>query len=346
MLKINDVLVLIPAYLPDFKMVDFVKDLKKEGFDKIVIVRDGVFYCNDEVFEEVQKLYGCVVLDHNVNLGKGRALKTGFNYVLNNFKDIAGIVMADADGQHLAVDVVKMAESLILNKNSYIIGTRDFSLNSVPLRSLIGNRFACFFFSYLIGAKIYDTQTGLRAFSYENIKKFIKINGEKYDFETNMLLNLKKLDLPIVKVSINTVYIDSNKSSHFNPFFDTIKIAKNIVNYYLPILLILALDSILSGVISIFNNIPVVYNVLVVSFITYFLNLKFNSDLYKYQNNRIVYLFLFFWWLFIAFIFILMILFCKNIIIVKVVGNFIFFLVNIWFHDFFLFNYKKNRSEV
>lgn len=346
MLKINDVLVLIPAYLPDVKMVDFVKDLKNKGFDKIVIVRDGVFSCNNEVFETVQSLYGCVVVDHNVNLGKGRALKTGFNYILNNFKDIAGVVMADADGQHLAVDVVKMAESLLLNKNSYIIGTRDFSLNSVPLRSLIGNRFACFFFSYLIGSKIYDTQTGLRAFSYENIKKFIKINGEKYDFETNMLLNLKKLDIPIVKVSINTVYIDSNKSSHFNPFFDTIKIAKNIVNYYLPILLILILDSFLIAMVEKFTNIPLYVNILSVSFISYLINIKANYYLYQYQNNKIVYLFLFFWWLFIAFIFILMLLFFKNIIILKVVGNFVFFILNIWFHDFFLFNYKKNRSVV
>lgn len=345
MLKINDVLVLIPAYLPDEKMVNFVKDLKKEGFDKIVIVRDGVFSCNDEFFEAAKNFYGVYVVDHNVNLGKGRALKTGFNYVLNNFKDIAGVVMADADGQHLAVDVVKMAESLILNKNSYVMGVRDFSLNSVPVRSLIGNRFACFFFSYLIGDKVYDTQTGLRAFSYENIKKFIAVSGEKYDFETNMLLSLKTLNIDIVNVKINTVYIDSNKSSHFNPFMDTIKIAKNIVNYYLPILFILILDSFLTGIISIFDEIPLFTNILVVAMVGFLLNLKFNKDLYKYQKNNIIYLWLFFWWIFIAFIFILMLFFCKNLIILKVVGNFLFFLFNIFFHDFFLFNYKNNKRR-
>lgn len=82
--------VVIPAYEPDDKLIKFCKDLHKNGFKNIIVVNDGSSTGYDALFYETAKVEGCTVLRHAVNQGKGRALKTAFNYILNQFSDGGG----------------------------------------------------------------------------------------------------------------------------------------------------------------------------------------------------------------------------------------------------------------
>lgn len=216
--------IIIPAYEPDEKMIALVENLKSAGFTEIVVVDDGSQGEGyQELFRKVQSM-GCVVLHHAVNQGKGRALKTAFNYCLYFYPDAAGCVTIDSDGQHTVKDMTACMEKLMASPNSLVLGVRDFNQEGIPARSVFGNKTTSRVMKLLTGLSISDTQTGLRAIPASFMKELLFEKGERFEFETNMLLATKDSGREIVEVPIETIYLEENKSSHFNPILDSIKI--------------------------------------------------------------------------------------------------------------------------
>ncbi len=219
-------IVLIPAYMPDKKLIGVVKELL-ENDEKILIVNDGSGKEFEDIFKEVENL-GCTVLVHEENKGKGRALKTGFEYCIEHN---LSAVTADADGQHLPKDILHIEKVLDENPNKLILGVRHFD-KTTPLRSLLGNTITRKIFKVMNdGDEIVDTQTGLRGFSLEMIKKVIDIEGERYEFEMNILLELKKRDIEVIQEPISVVYINDNESSHYDTLRDSFRVYKRIIKY-------------------------------------------------------------------------------------------------------------------
>lgn len=231
--------ILIPAYEPNKRLIKLIHDLKLTCDYKIIIVDDGSGFAYSNIFMEAEEL-GCTVLTHEVNNGKGQALKTGFNYLKEN-GDGEGVVCADCDGQHLPKDIIKIAELINGHQNCVILGTRRF-VGKVPFRSRFGNSVTRAIFSFASGAKVYDTQTGLRGFSSSMLSWLCKVPGERFEYEMNMLLEAIPSGYNFYEVDINTVYLEKNKSSHFNPLKDSFRV-------YLPILKF-SMSSILSGVLD------------------------------------------------------------------------------------------------
>lgn len=219
-----EIAVLIPSLSPTNVLLTLVDDLIKLGFKDIIVVNDGSSIEYNQIFDRLKTIKECHVLTHAINLGKGRALKTGFNYFLNNCPDYKGVITVDGDGQHRAIDTLKLAEELDKCPNHLVLGVRDFDNNKVPLKSKLGNKITRFVLKVLVNIKVQDTQTGLRGIPTKFIKHLLKVAGECYEYETNMLLESKKEEIPIKEVIIETVYIDNNASSHFNPITDSIKI--------------------------------------------------------------------------------------------------------------------------
>lgn len=225
------VTIIVPSYKPDDKLISVVSGLCDAGFDDIVVVDDGGREEYKAVFEKVSQYPGCHVLTHEVNKGKGRALKTAFEYISANRSGILGVITVDGDNQHTAEDIVKCANRLSEAQDKVVIGCRDFSGKDVPARSKFGNNMTKFIFRVGCGIKISDTQTGLRAIPFARLPEFAAMEGERYEYETNMLLEMKRLGIEFVEVPIKTVYIEENESSHFNPVKDSIKIYKVIFRY-------------------------------------------------------------------------------------------------------------------
>ncbi|MGO9379940.1 MAG: glycosyltransferase [Dissulfurispiraceae bacterium] len=215
--------VLIPAYNPGKSLLRLAESLMNLAFQHIVIVNDGSNPECKSIFAEVEKLGNCHVLHHAVNLGKGRALKTGLNYCYINFPDLPGIVTADADGQHLPEDILKVSETFLRNTGKLVLGARKFA-RGIPLRSLIGNMMTRYVFGFLVGKKLSDTQSGLRCIPMGKIPGLLRLAGEGYEYEMNMLIASKASNTDIVEEEIAAVYLDNNRSSHFNPFIDSMKI--------------------------------------------------------------------------------------------------------------------------
>lgn len=218
---------LIPAYQPDEKLVTLTKDIKKSGFYPVV-VDDGSGKKYRKYFEEAKKYAD--VISYSENKGKGHALKTGIKHIKNKFEKEYTVVTIDSDGQHTVPDMLKTTDEAVANPESLVIGARQFD-GKVPFRSRFGNSMTRKIFKMKTGAVVYDTQTGLRAFSDKLTDLMLSVEGSRYEYEMNMLLECACSGRKIIEVPIRTIYINDNEGSHFNPLRDSIKIYREIFKF-------------------------------------------------------------------------------------------------------------------
>lgn len=221
-------LVVIPAYQPDEKLKRVVLELHERTEYPILIVDDGSCAECQPLFAELEAY--ATVLHHQTNQGKGRAMKTAFAYAYTHFRSEGGLVTVDADGQHLYEDIVNIANAWEAHPDSLVLGSRRFT-GKVPFRSRAGNTITRFVFAIATGVKVYDTQTGLRAFAIDAVPQMLELSGERYEYEINQLLFCTKNQIHILEVPIETVYIEDNKSSHFHPFRDSWRVYKIILSF-------------------------------------------------------------------------------------------------------------------
>ena len=232
--------VLIPAYKPEEALITLSKELKERGFREVVIVDDGSGEEFAGIFDTLVSL-GCCVLRHDTNRGKGRALKTGIEEIIKMGVDIAGVVTADADGQHLTKDIVRVAEKLMEWPDTIVMGSRAFR-GDVPLKSRMGNAITRKVFNFLSGQHVRDTQTGLRGLPYSALPDMLKLSGDHYEYEINMLLAASQYGLMLREIDIETVYINNNSGSHFNPLKDSWRIYKCILLFGASSMLAFVID--------------------------------------------------------------------------------------------------------
>ena len=250
----NRYIALIPAYEPDKKIKGLIDELIEKGFD-IVVVDDGSGPDFAELFEELSRK--ATVLTHSENRGKGAALKTGLNYI-NKYMaytesvltpagavTVSGrdavIVTVDADGQHLPDDVRRVAEISAQRRDALVLGSRALS-EDIPARSRFGNTVTRHVYSAATGIHIHDTQTGLRAFHRSLIPRLLKIEGDRYEYEINMLMQLASEGVPIIEERIETVYENNNSGSHFRTVRDSFRVYREILKFSASSLASFAID--------------------------------------------------------------------------------------------------------
>ena len=250
----NRYIALIPAYEPDEKLKKLADELAERGFD-IVVVDDGSGPDHAELFEALSQ--NATVLTHAVNRGKGAALKTGLSYI-NKYmaytesvltpagaETVSGrdavIVTVDADGQHLPDDVLRVAEISAQRRDALVLGSRALS-EDIPVRSRFGNTITRHVYSAATGVHVHDTQTGLRAFHRSLIPRLLDIEGDRYEYEINMLMQLAAEGVPIIEERIETVYEDYNSGSHFRTVRDSFRVYREILKFSASSLASFAID--------------------------------------------------------------------------------------------------------
>ena len=245
---------LIPAYEPERKVIGLAADLKERGFD-IVVVDDGSGPEYKDIFEELSQQ--AIVLTHAQNRGKGAALKTGLSYInkymaytesvltASGTEAVSGrdavIVTVDADGQHLPDDVLRIAEISDRKKDALVLGSRALD-KDIPARSRFGNTVTRYVYSAATGVHVHDTQTGLRAFRCSLIPRLLRIGGDRYEYEINMLMQLAAEGVPVIEERIETVYENNNSGSHFRTLRDSFRVYKEILKFSASSLVSFAID--------------------------------------------------------------------------------------------------------
>ena len=226
MLQVNpSAALVIPALDPPPALAALLGQLLPRWQGPAVVVDDGSGKASQPVLARAAQL-GATVLHHGQNRGKGAALKTAFRYCLAAWPDLPGCVTADADGQHTAGDILRIAGALRRSPGSLVLGCRDFSAPDVPRKSRLGNRLTCAALALLGGVRLSDTQTGLRGIPAALLPQLVQLPGDRYEFETAMLLAARRAGIPFVELPVATVYTDGNRGSHFRPVRDTLRIAR------------------------------------------------------------------------------------------------------------------------
>ena len=218
--------ILIPSLEPDGRLPDYIRKLKEGGFAHIVVVDDGSGEAYIPIFNEVRSVADTVVLRHEVNKGKGVALKTGYRYIMENLPGISGVITADADGQHTVDDCLRLAAELEKGERALYLGSRDFNLECIPPKSRTGNKITSLVFQLLYGQYLPDTQTGLRAFRKEELSFMSEVEGERYEYEMKVLIACSRAGIPMIPVTIETIYENNNEGTHFHPIRDSWRIYK------------------------------------------------------------------------------------------------------------------------
>jgi putative flippase GtrA len=233
-------IVLIPAYEPDMKLIRLLETIVETGGGvKVLLVNDGSEPDYDEIFDRASAL-GCAVIGHPVNRGKGYALKRGFEYVEQFFPG-HDVVCADCDGQHAVVDILRVANSTAANRDAMVLGSRQFT-GRVPLANRFGNAVTRVVFARSTGQRLYDTQTGLRGYPASMLRWLQTVHGDRFEYELNVLLQAAEVGVTIQELPVETIYIEGNASSHFRPLVDSARVYAPLVKFSLSSLGAFAID--------------------------------------------------------------------------------------------------------
>ena len=232
MQDLSKISVVLPSLDPDEKLVAVIDGLLEYGFTDIILVNDGSKPENLHWFEDAAAQHPEIhLLHHEVNKGKGAALKNAFRWFLENRPDGFGVVTVDGDNQHHPADTRACCEHMLATGHC-VLGCRDFNQEDVPARSSFGNKTTSLVFKIFCGMTISDTQTGLRALPREALETLVEVSGDRFEYETNMLLAFKTYGMTFDEVKIRTVYIEENKSSHFRVIHDSWRIYKLILAHF------------------------------------------------------------------------------------------------------------------
>lgn len=231
-MEAKELIIVIPAYEPDRLLVDLIDKLNQYfTMHKMIVVDDGS--SNKEAFLEIKEKENVILLSHNKNRGKGAALKTAFSYI-QRLGENPVIVTADSDGQHSPEDICRVYQFYKKYNKGIVLGSRKFD-TKVPMRSAFGNNATRFLLRLCNGIKLHDTQTGLRAFGMDVLPQLLEIPKDRYEFEMTMLVLASQRDIEIHEISIETIYINDNLSSHFRPVRDFLRICNVILKYTIPL---------------------------------------------------------------------------------------------------------------
>lgn len=278
--------VIIPSLEPDEKLVPYIHKLLSSGIKDIIVVNDGSSKKCDCIFDEINSIESCHVLTHEVNKGKGAAIKTALKYYKENKGGASGVITVDADGQHSVTDVLRMCNAMDENPDSFVLGCREFG-SDTPSKSLYGNRITSFAMKLFYGISLSDTQTGLRGIPNPMVEGLLKVRGTRYEYELNMLIFAKGHCVPFVTIPIETIYFNNNEKSHYRPVIDSarifVRVLSGLIGFSASAICAAFLDISIYGVMikAVLVNFPLFWMLLIA-----FLSARIVSSAVNFALNR------------------------------------------------------------
>lgn len=211
--------VIIPTYNNENTLEGVVNGVL--GYtSNIIVVNDG---SNDRTSEILMQFKTIEIINHIKNKGKGSALKTAFKKAIE--KGFLYAITIDSDGQHKPEELPLFIDAIEKQPDAFIVGTRNFNQDNLSQKSAFANKFSNFWFRFIAGVKLSDTQSGYRLYPLNLISKMKLITG-KYEFELEVLVCAAWKGYKIISVPINAYYPPVEKRvTHFRPFRDFTRIS-------------------------------------------------------------------------------------------------------------------------
>ena len=221
---LNKIVVVIPVFNNSTTLLNVVTRALTQNCAKVLVVDDG---CTDCDVDALLTGLNVLILHHERNLGKGKALQTAVDY-LSSQDNLRWMITLDADGQHAPEDIHHFVNVLkkSTEEDKILIGARDFSdTNIIPGKSISGRKISNFWFKIETGYSIADAQSGFRCYPIHLLSS-IKCYTSHYDWETEIIVRAAWAGLEFQDIPITVEYFTPEKRvSHFNLFKDNLRIS-------------------------------------------------------------------------------------------------------------------------
>jgi glycosyltransferase involved in cell wall biosynthesis len=215
------ILVLIPA-LNAARTIAPVITAARAELETVVVIDDG----STDGTGELARGAGAIVLRHEVNRGKGGALKTGFSYALEN--DFAAVITIDADGQHLPHEIPKFLQAWREEGPDLIIGGRAHLFGQMLPRRRFANRISSSLIGWASRTNVTDTQSGYRLYS-ARLLRGVKLRSDGFDLESEIIIVAGLRHFKVISIPIDLAFVDGLSTSHYKPLADSLKIFRTAV---------------------------------------------------------------------------------------------------------------------
>jgi glycosyltransferase involved in cell wall biosynthesis len=210
-------LVMIPALNAAPSIGRIVAECRQQS-EPVLVIDDG----STDGTGEIARQAGAVVLWHEVNRGKGAALKTGFAYALENGFD--GVITLDADGQHLPAEIPKIRAERAASGADLIIGGRAHLFDHMLPRRRMANRFSAWSIAKASGTRVSDSQSGFRFYSTAMLRS-ITLKSDGFDLESEVIVRAGRGGFRLMTTPIELGFVDGVGTSHYRPLVDSLRIA-------------------------------------------------------------------------------------------------------------------------
>ena len=212
------------AVIPVYNNAETVRDIAERTLKilpHVLLVDDGSTDIDLKPFCEER---GIESLRHEVNQGKGAALRDALNYLAMK-PEVAYMIALDADGQHYPEDIPLFYPLMEENDWTVIVGCRDFSGENIPDSSKFGREFSNFWIRLETGIRVEDSQSGFRAYPVRYLSK-LRFLSTHYNFEAEILTRAAWGNLEIRNLPVRVHYPPREKRvSHFKPFRDNFRLS-------------------------------------------------------------------------------------------------------------------------
>ena len=221
--------IIIPAFNEEQVIQEVITDIKKAGYENIIVVDDG---SADNTFSKAQEILPNTTFRHRINRGKGAATKTGIEAAKMLGADI--IVTLDGDGQHNPEDISKLTKPIEFDKFDVVLGTRLLNPKGMPWHKILANKIGNFFTWYLYGLWVTDSQSGFRAYS-RHAAEVINTYSDRYEYDSEVIREIRKYRLKYKEIPITVRYTEYSmgkvqKQSFLNGLKTLYKMVWNIIS--------------------------------------------------------------------------------------------------------------------
>lgn len=212
-MEIKHTCALIPSYNEARTIGGIVRRLKERGFT-VYVVDDG---SRDDTARRAGD-EGAIVITNAVNMGKGGALRIGFDRAVKDGHD--SVIIMDGDDQHDVTDIAHLIKSMHETHADIIIGNRMNDTSRMPFIRVAVNHFMSWLLSLVIWQYVPDTQCGFRLIKRDVLLK-IKLESSNFEIESEIIVKAARAGFKIASAPIKTVYQD--EVSKINPVIDTLR---------------------------------------------------------------------------------------------------------------------------
>lgn len=206
MVEGKKIFIVIPILNEGKVIRDVIAEIKKSGYENIIVVDDG---SQDGTFQKIKEISGVTVLRHKINRGKGAAAKTGIEAAKLLEADI--IVTMDGDGQHDPADIPKLIAPIMDGDCEVVLGTRLKNTAGMPWHKIIHNWIGNAITWYLFGLWVTDSQSGMRAYS-KKAAGLINTRYDRYEYESEVIREIYIYKLKYKEVPITVRYTEYSKN--------------------------------------------------------------------------------------------------------------------------------------